>query len=98
MDLLCVCLVVCVTVTAGDECCNPAALKGETDRAFCKGRVHFVLTHTLNVVNDLPHDNCTNKPFWPGMPVSVRAWLDAANLNIGLHRTVCLLRIVTPRQ
>lgn len=32
------------------------------------------------------------------MPVSVRAWLDEANLNIGSHHTVCLQRIAAPCQ
>lgn len=64
--------------------------------AFCKGQVHFILTHTLNVVNDLPHDNCTNKPLWPHMPVSVRA--HEANLNTGPHRPACLQRTAAPCQ
>lgn len=65
-----------VCVTSSDECCNPGALKGEIGMAFCKGQVHFVCAHThehtVHVMNDLPHDNCTNKLFGRCMPLSVR--------------------------
>lgn len=91
------CACVCVTVTAWDEYYNPAALKGGIQGFLQK--VRFILSsHTLNIANDLLHDNCANKPFWPCMPVSVRARLDEANLNIGSHHTVCLQRIAAPCQ
>lgn len=58
------------------------------DRQGLSAKVRFILSsHTLNLVNDLPHNNCTNKPFWPCMPVSVRAWPDRARLTRTLAYT-----------
>lgn len=98
-----------MTVDSHTQCCSGGVCDSYRRRwMFKSGRsqrrqtglsskVRFISSsHTLNVVNDLPHDNCTNKPFWPHMPVSVRAV--EANLNTGPHRPVCLLRIVAPCQ
>lgn len=59
----CVAMWECVTVTEGDECESQTELSA---------KVRFgSSSHTLDAVNDLPRDNCTNKPCWPRMPVSV---------------------------
>lgn len=37
---------VCVRRLQRQQCCNPSAPQREDRRAFCKGQVHIVLTHT----------------------------------------------------
>lgn len=56
----------CVSVTAGDESCNPATPQREDRQGFLQRSGSFC-PHTHNAVNGPPHSNCTNKLLWPCM-------------------------------
>lgn len=67
------------SVAAGEKYCNPSISS--------KGiQVRFTLSlHTLHLVNDLLHNNCTNSLLWPCLPA--RAWQGVARLARALAYT-----------